>query len=232
MKYKHYSFDLWGTLIKSNTRFKEERVAFFQSQFNKSGLFPGQIAAIIRNVDKMCDFTNETSGLNVDAAEMVSMVLYNMGYLVPEVKTMDIESIYRSLESLFEMCQPEVYSRETVFKLKDLKSRGATLSILSNTAFIRGKALRKYIDNSPFNGLFDFQLYSDEMGYSKPNPIVFSQLLSSVRGLKKFDPASPWEIVHVGDNPNADKFGANQCGIEAILINCPDKTPKTIIHVP
>ena len=35
--YKHYSFDLWLTLIKSNPTFKKERALFFHKHLNAAG---------------------------------------------------------------------------------------------------------------------------------------------------------------------------------------------------
>lgn len=34
-KFKHYSFDLWLTLIKSNPEFKLKRTIFFYDKFNR-----------------------------------------------------------------------------------------------------------------------------------------------------------------------------------------------------
>lgn len=235
MQYKHYSFDLWGTLIKSNLQFKSERTKFFTAHFNINHLPENEVADIIRDVDKMCDFTNEVVGENIDALEMISMVLHRLKFPLVNLRHRDIQSIYHTLESLFDLCTPELYNWQTVYKLKDLKSKGATLSILSNTAFIKGASLRKFIDNGALKGIFDFQLYSDEIGYSKPNKKVFQQMIDSVSQIRNFDPASMDQIIHVGDNPVADVLGAEEAGITGFLINndlYENSKGVTIIHVP
>ena len=71
-----------------------------------------------------------------------------------------------------------------------------------------------------------FQLYSDEMGYSKPNIKVYEQLFSEVSKLK---PITKGEILHIGDNPIADLWGATNFGITGRLL-LPGETVVTVFN--
>ena len=73
--YKHYSFDLWLTLIKSNPAYKQERTRYFYQRFNTKHKNLAEIAVIFRQVDLMVNAINERTGKNVDADEMYLMII-------------------------------------------------------------------------------------------------------------------------------------------------------------
>ncbi|MGE8424054.1 MAG: HAD family hydrolase, partial [Sphingobacterium siyangense] len=104
-------------------------------------------------------------------------------------------------------------NQKSVFEA--IVSKGKTLSLLSNTAFLDGTVLRRVLEYYELSDFFSFQLYSDEIGVSKPNntaiELVF-QKIRQQRTIKKKD------IVHIGDNQKADYNGAINYGFNAILI--------------
>ena len=89
------------------------------------------------------------------------------------------------------------------------------MSILSNTGFIKGYTLRKIITDYELEQYFSFQIYSDEVGFSKPNyktfQLVYDQINSSKKITKK-------EVLHIGDNSVADYDGAIKFGFSAHLL--------------
>ncbi len=228
MKYKHYSFDLWGTLIKSNPEFKKERASFFHKHFNRNGKTLEEVIAIIREVDIMCNYTNELIGKNIDAFEMYAMVLYKLGYEIEKISDRDIQSIYHTLESMFER-YPSVIYDNTIDVLKRMSESGCTLSILSNTAFIRGHSLKKFIASSELANLFSFHIYSDEIGISKPNKGAYLILINAVFELRKHNPVTTNEIIHIGDNFNSDIKGAQAISLNAFQINTNHNTIKDVL---
>jgi len=88
--------------------------------------------------------------------------------------------------------------------------------LLSNTGFIKGITLRKVLKSLAIDQYFDFQLYSDEVGLSKPNQELF-QLMIKEALLLNHVPLK--QIIHIGDNPKADIWGADMAGISSLLIN-------------
>ena len=50
MKYSHYSFDLWRTLIKGNPEFKEKLVILIKEYLNVEGFSLKNVADIIKQV--------------------------------------------------------------------------------------------------------------------------------------------------------------------------------------
>lgn len=222
--YKHYSFDLWLTLIKSNPAFKIERTKYFHRHFNSRKKSIEEVALIFRQVDLMVNAINEKTGKNIDADEMYLMVISIINDYSTEFQNLDMEGLYLEMEKLLMNYMPLLYNAEAFSVLTSLKSSGqCTVNILSNTGFIKGKTLRKVLGNLNLSNLLDFQLYSDEVRLSKPNPEFFQLMLNTI-DQKKHPQIGAHEVIHIGDNPIADVNGARAMGINALLINSNDLT--------
>jgi putative hydrolase of the HAD superfamily len=229
--YKHYSFDLWMTLIRSNPSFKKERAAFFYSKFNGAKKTIQEIELIFRQVDLMCNAINEKTGKNIDSDEMYMMVIYQMNEGQDHFPDIDLTWLYAEMERLVMKYMPVAYGIETAETLNKIKDRGdATISLLSNTAFIKGITLRKVLKEIELDGFFDFQLYSDESGMSKPNSRFFLQMVDQAGQYRKEDKIELHEIIHVGDNKNADIIGAEAIGINSLLVNSNENTISRLVQ--
>jgi putative hydrolase of the HAD superfamily len=213
--YTHYSFDLWLTLIKSNPVFKKERALYFYNKYNPENKSIDFIENVFRSVDLMCNAINEKTGGNIDSEEMYLMVIYQLNYPLAIVNCKDIQN---EMEALFFNYPPVLYDQNIINTLIELKSNSKnSLNILSNTAFIKGSTLRKLLNTIGISQYFDFQIYSDEVGVSKPNTEIFKILIDTIR--KKNSLVSLSQIVHIGDNVIADIMGAKSMGIEAFQVN-------------
>jgi putative hydrolase of the HAD superfamily len=218
--YQHYSLDLWGTLIKSNPNFKIERAKYFFKQYNTLNKTIEEVAYIFRTVDVMCNAINEKTGSHITAEEMYLMVLYQLNHSLDMVAAINLPLLYTSIEQLLLNYPPIAFQANTAQVLRQLKEKnGVTLNILSNTAFIKGSTLRKILDDLTFTQYFSFQLYSDEVNLSKPNPLLYQMLVKNIASLHLYHTISLQNIVHIGDNPIADIEGAMAAGLQAFQIN-------------
>lgn len=221
---KHYSFDLWFTLIKSNPTFKKERAKYFFEHYNSLHKPIEEVEFIFRQVDLMSNATNEKTGKNLDADEMYAMVLYQLNDGLQSMQEVDLHAMYQKMDELIFDNSPTIFHDETFAVLDRIKNiAGVTLNLLSNTAFVKGATLRVILDNLKLSPYFDFQIYSDEVGVSKPNLAIFKIMLDNIYTVRKSKDISNLEILHVGDNPNADMKGALAAGMQALLINSNDK---------
>jgi len=225
--YQHYSFDLWLTLIKSNPLFKKQRSLYFHTHYNFQGKTLAEVEHVFRQVDIMCNTINERTGKNIDAEEMYLMVISLMNDNRINLHNIDVNALYTRMETLLFEYLPVVYCNRTTGVLSNLKARGATANILSNTGFIKGVTLRKVLAELGLYDHFDFQLYSDEAGMSKPNPAFFNLMITQAMALK---PLELTGIVHIGDNPVADIAGAQTVGINSLLINSNEATIVNLTH--
>lgn len=218
--YKHYSFDLWMTLIKSNPAFKQERTLFFYNNFNGAGKNLEEVAAIFRQVDVMCNAINEKTGGNISSEEMYLMVITAINNYSNKFEAVDLPLLYNEMEQLLFKYLPVVYCNNTARVLEKIKqAEGVTVSLLSNTAFIKGRSLRQVLKRIGLDAFFDFQLYSDEEGISKPDKRLFEKMLREINIKRGGDILHAKETVHIGDNMVADINGAKAAGINSILIN-------------
>lgn len=216
-QYENYSFDLWLTLIRSNMLFKVSRAQYIYEQHNPKRLPLHQITDIIRRVDLSCNHANEVCGRNISHREMYSMVLYQIAYTNHTAAVID--KLCDDVEQLFLKYPPEIYSEDTIQTLRTLKYDGRRIWLLSNTGFISGATISKWMQTTDLAYIFNHCYYSDEIGYSKPNRNAFDKL--KYVGMNN--------LCHVGDNPVADYAGAIHAGFDAFLINSNDKTIKDLI---
>lgn len=218
--YKHYSFDLWLTLIKSNPTFKKERALFFHKHLNAAEKPLMEVELLFRKVDLMSNAINQKSGRNLDVEEMYLMIIYELNGSNSIFENLDMEWLLHEMEQLFFQYIPTIYHPETLSTLKSLKEiPNISMNILSNTGFIKGATLRIALEKIGIAHFFNFQLYSDEVNLSKPNLEFFSLMIEKIYEERKYDNLVLDDIIHIGDNIIADIHGANYLGINSFQIN-------------
>lgn len=209
----HFSFDLWLTLIKSHPEFKTKRVELFTSFFDIDKPVE-EVAKTVRYYDDLCNTINEVTGGNIDTFEMYLLIL---GSLDVDVKQLDkeiLDGFYLKSEDLFLEYKPVVIFENIKNFFDQIKNQGKTVNILSNTGFIKGRTMRKFLIQEELDQYIDFHIYSDEINISKPNPLIFQEVKNNLK-----DRDLPMHrILHIGDNPVADFKGAKDFGFSAHLL--------------
>ena len=220
MEYRHYSFDLWGTLIRANERFKKKRLEYFHSYFLRRGcLVPtDEIEAIIVNVWKYFDALSQMNGKSPDALEMYAMVIFRATGNLKGITPLEMAVIYNDIEKIFLENPPTLWDEDTKPVLKELALRGKTMSLLSNTSYTKGSTLSIVLGRMGILQKFLFTLFSDEHNLSKPNREFF-------RMVDKLLPYDVEDIIHVGDNELCDGIGAQEYGFGHLIINQPQSRP-------
>lgn len=213
-KYNHLSFDLWLTLIRSNPEFKQKRNQLFKDFFEINAPIK-RITEVVRYYDVLCNNINEKTGLNLSTYEIYYLIL---GALEVDLVSNGIEKLsefYNETEVLFFDNKPELIFPNIKLQFEEIVEEGKSINILSNTGFIKGKSLKKLLSYYELTDSISFQIYSDEVGFSKPNLEIFQLVFDQVRGLKKVEKN---EILHIGDNSFADYNGAINFGFDAHLL--------------
>ena len=93
--------------------------------------------------------------------------------------------------------------------LATLKGRGYQVGLISNTGRTWGRFLRPIQDDLGIGRYFDDRVFSDEVGVRKPEAAIFEAALEHL-GLR------PEEVVHVGDDLQADVAGSKALGLRAV----------------
>ena len=210
--YDHISFDMWLTLIKSNPEFKEKRNKMFYKDFNPNSLSLDEVSAIIKKHDVETNIMSEQLGLHIDSKIIIYNILKDLQFEFTNFKSIDY--IDYKIQQLFILFPPNLYDVNTESVIRELFHEGKSLNILSNTGFIRGKTLDIILTNLKIKRYFEFRLYSDEIGISKPNNLIFDLVKNKVQSSK---------ILHVGDNTFADGKCV-ESNIDYFQINSNNKT--------
>jgi len=174
----------------------------------------GVVARTVKYYDDLCNTINEVTGGNIDTFEIYLMIL---GALNVDVKLLNKEKLnefYVKSEELFLEYKPVIIFENIHDFFDDIKSQGKTINILSNTGFIKGKTMRKFLIHENLDQYIDFHIYSDEINCSKPNPLIFQEVKNKIKN----QDLPMHEILHIGDNPVADYKGATDFGFSAYLL--------------
>ncbi|MCJ8153693.1 HAD family hydrolase [Chryseobacterium sp. SSA4.19] len=214
--HSHFSFDLWLTLIKSHPEFKAKRVELFSSFFDIDQPI-AEVAKAVKYYDDLCNIINEVIGGNVDTFEIYLLILGSLNVDLKQLEKSKLKEFYQKSEDLFLEYKPIVIFENLHQFFEEIKARGKTINILSNTGFIKGRTMRKFLINENLDQFIDFHVYSDEANCSKPNPQIFQE----VKCLIKNQDLDLQQVLHIGDNPVADYKGAKDFGFHAHLL-----TPK------
>lgn len=223
MSIKHFSFDLWLTLIKSNPLFKEERAKYFYDKYNSQGLELEKIKQIIHSIDKNCDVFNEKTGQNVSATARYAKVLNRLGVNSKEVMDDSLRNIKLDINRLFLDYKPFLLNKDIITTLDNLKNDFFRLNLASNTGFIEGNVIIDILKELKLYQYFDFLIFSDQIKTSKPSNLFYDYVFKELKN--KFEKK---QVIHLGDNYNADFLGAMNYGFQAIHITNSDYTYDTI----
>ncbi len=201
------SFDLWLTLIKSNGRnFKNIRNAHMGSLLAPH-MLESDFDEVVRAQDKMADKIAESRGQDVLFGERVRLVAKAVGAAEPSESM--LEELYEYQGKLFQKNLPLLLDDSTPKLLDQIKDSGRELAIISNTGYMHGDQMRLALDAIGIGQKFEYKIFSNEVGYAKPDSRIFQRLLD-MSGVE----AS--HITHIGDNARADVLGATQIGMQAI----------------
>lgn len=198
------AFDLWETLITNppdlTHTHKQIRLARMSTILGQP---VEKIEGPYREVWDRCQDLYWSRDKDVPCRTQIDHFLEAMELELDEPSTQALEEAYAFavLEALPTVVPgaPEV--------LRDLRSGGYRLGLVSNTGRTPGYALRTILDRLGLQ--FDAALFSNEHGECKPQRSIFEALRDSL-GVR-FD-----EMLFVGDNLYADVHGAMQCGMAAI----------------
>jgi putative hydrolase of the HAD superfamily len=111
--------------------------------------------------------------------------------------------------------------QDTLPTLRELKSRGFKVALVSNTPWGSPADLwREEIARHGLSAHLDVVVFCTDIGWRKPARQIFEYTLERLQVL-------PQHCVFVGDNPSWDLMGPRAVGIKAILIERPGVMRET-----
>ena len=214
---KHISFDVWGTILQSNPNNNINRAIYLKEYFQLDTSL-SDIQKVIKDNGKSINELQESTGIQVGRSEIFERLLIKFDLNLTEDNFLLVDSVF---QQSFLDNPPELIEAGYANSIVSL-SFSHNLSILSNTVYVKGVNIQKVLDRYLGEGLFDFTLYSDELGYSKPHENVYHTLITQ-------SGVASTEIVHVGDSVLCDIDGPEMYGIKTSQVHSNGRSLTSVI---
>lgn len=224
----HISFDLWNTLISSNSEFGEQRAAMISKELN---IPVSTVNETYKSIKKFLDLQAEYNGISYSTTRNWCLLV---GALTKNKNTYRVNEIAVKLETtcnrLFDKYKP-TFSQELIDNIRDIKGYDVSIGIISNTNFISGNVIKETLfDNK---GLFNVYTFSDLENVAKPSDVIFIRHYEAV-SKRIFSSTnhhlSVYKSLHIGDNEICDG-GSTELGIDFELVTSPSHTIEILQDV-
>jgi len=201
------TFDLWNTIFE-NKFYAEMRLHWFIQFLSKNGIF--QSNKDIKNAFKVSfQFPKRNFEDNNH--------IYTEDRILKMLKTLKIDLskkqkaiIKREFEEVM-LNDPPSLKKGAKKTLEELYS-DYKIGLISNTGITPGRIIVKIFQEYDILQYFQVKIFSDEIGYYKPHPIIFNT------ALKKLE-CAPHNVIHIGDLLETDIKGAKDCNMYTIWFN-------------
>jgi len=137
--------------------------------------------------------------------ERLEIIFTGLGINLPSDEMDEIVRLHEEMELEF---RPDFIDgvKEAIEELH----KSYKLGVISDTIFSPGRVLREILKGEGLLKYFDHFVFSDEIGNSKPKPIVFESACENL-GVQAH------ELIHIGDREHNDILGPKKLGIGAVL---------------
>lgn len=101
--------------------------------------------------------------------------------------------------------------------VRQLKACGYRMGLVSN-CMLPPACCHEELARHGFAGLLDFAIFSSEVGYRKPSPIIYDAALRAA--FPEGRPADLSRVLFVGDSPAFDVLTPSRMGMKTALVRC------------
>jgi len=201
------SFDLWETLIQLKDA-KKSRIRFLAGRLERTGQ-PRELQALTQayragQVKFMSEWYEKQRYFG--AEDRVRLILKELNARLPEE---DLRAC--SLHFQRAILEDPPAPMEDAANLLGWLSSRIPLVLVSDSGLTPGSVLREILELHGLLSHFSATIFSDETGFTKPDPRMFQEALDRVD-------VAPSRALHVGDNPKTDVSGAIHAGLGAVWL--------------
>lgn len=214
---KALTFDLWDTIFNDDS---DEPKRAAQGLRPKSEQRPYSIFEAIKDQDGItwekvflahklttAAFNKVWHDQHVTwtVSDRLAVLFTGLGVSLPEDR---LKKLILELEDMETVIRPDPIPgvHEALTELK----KHYRLAVISDAIYSPGRALRELLRGIDLLNIFEVFIFSDEMGFCKPDPRVFTTAADRL--------GVPIEnIVHIGDRDHNDVKGPQRLGARAVL---------------
>ncbi|MBC8497724.1 HAD family hydrolase [Candidatus Bathyarchaeota archaeon] len=205
---KAVTFDLWNTLME-NKDFTEPRINSLKRDLEVESLFFTD-SELLRAYNSASDhyrreWEQNHSHLNVE--RRVEHILKELR--IPFTADL-IRSVIDSFMNAYVVDPPAL--KEGVEETLEALNGEYRMGIISDTGVTPGSIICEHLEGHELLHYFTSTVFSDEVGYCKPDPKVFEKALNELKVRSE-------EAIHVGDLLRTDVAGAKGIGMKAVWVS-------------
>jgi putative hydrolase of the HAD superfamily len=201
------TFDFWSTLYRSTPSTHLRRRQSIESALAAAGRDDVSEAAVARAVEQAWVVWHRVwseEHRTLGAAEWLDLVMDGLDVSLPtSVSAAAVEALQTAALDLAIL--PADGVPEELARL----APHYRLGVISDTGTTPGSVLRSLMERDDLLYCFDYLVFSDEFGRSKPHPSVFLSMLSHLE-------VDPREAAHIGDRRRTDVAGARGVGMRTV----------------
>ncbi len=213
------TFDLWRTLISepsgdSHSPIRhQQRIKKMGEVFQQYGISTSsdKISASLQKTQNLIandHLSGKDIGFYKRMKQIVTLISSTSLHTLGE---QGLKEMCKAIDTVF-LNNPPLLIKGALKTVETVKSYGFTIGIISNTGLTSEFAYRVWLDRVNLLNLVDSLVLSNHVECSKPSKRIFDIALSQMQ-------VKPSHCIHIGDNPHADVYGANQAGITTVLVN-------------
>lgn len=208
----HISFDLWGTLLKSNPEYRYAQAQYYkefvQENLRQEVFDP---ASVLKAASTCADTMIGYLGIDINPLGYAGLALAEQIMLTDTAAEL-VHWLKQGFQEIAISNPPALIHADTIEILVELKEKGKTLSVGSNTGYIESKTMFRLLRKLGINHLFDFHVFSDTTYACKPRMKFFKSIRDQVGQI-------PAVILHVGDTNTFDVYPAKEYGFQSFLVD-------------
>lgn len=208
--YSCFLFDLYGTILDDSHGLAEREQYRLDNIYTilEKSLYPVKFADLQKKYGEM--------SLSMSAAQEEGKKSFipfqQVAYLLRLLKVNDLvvfKKVYDTyVEAILQITPKLMRNAERALQL--LKERNRRVGLVSNTGKTPGHVLRLLLKEMNILEYFDDFIFSDEVGFMKPDPVVFDVAVKKLGAQKK-------DVLYIGNSKVVDYDGAVNAGIAAHL---------------
>lgn len=214
---KAITFDLWDTVFIDDSdepkrkaagrlsKKEERRSLVFQFANKHKNVSPELVNSIYTTVDSAFSKVWHEQFVTWKVIDRLELIFKGLGIELPEKEMNEIVILHEEMELEF---RPDFI--EGVGNAIEELHKSYKLGVISDAIFSPGRVLRELLKGEDLLRFFDHFVFSDEIGNSKPQPVVFES------AYKKFG-VQPHELIHIGDREHNDILGAKNVEVHSLL---------------
>lgn len=216
---KAVAFDLWETLITDTPELSRQQERLRMSRMEEIltaagyGALADRIEHAYRALWHRCQDLYWSADRDVPCRRQIEHFLEELEL---DPHTFDDKAL-DELEHAYAHAALEILPRSVdgaADVLRELKTRGYGVGMISNTGRTPGYVLRRILEALELAPSIDVMVFSNEHGECKPQPSIFEELR---RGLG----VGYGEMVFIGDNVYVDVHGAQRAGMRGVHFDPP-----------